>query len=478
MREFALKHIRHLPLAVLISGVLATGWWLVFNPWSDLSVSLPGADGYTAAGGAGTENIVIGEYFELLAAAEPVAGETWPGFRGELHDNIYRGDRPLINSFSQGGTEILWSAEFGEGHAGPAIYDGMVYLLDYDEEMRADMLRVFSLQTGQELWRRWYNIHIRRNHGMSRTVPAVTEEYILTMGPRGHVMCLDRLTGDLLWSLDLEKDWGTEVPLWYTGQCPLIDDGVAVIAPGGTALMIGIDCATGEVLWETPNPDGWDMSHSSVMPFTFSGRKMYVYSAIGGAVGVAADGPDAGTALWKVPEWNHRVLAASPVCLPDGRIFLTAGYGAGSMMIRLHERNGGLEAEILETFRPGEGLSSEQQTPIYADGHFFGVLPKDGRANRNQFVCADPDNITSFVWTSGPSARFGLGPFILADDKFYLLDDDGTLYIIEKNTRQFRLLDSRQIIEDGHDAWAPLAIADGYMLLRDSHTLVCIDIKR
>jgi outer membrane protein assembly factor BamB len=478
MREFALKHARHLPLAVLMAGLVATGWWIISNPVKDLSVSLPGADGYTAGGAAGTENINIGEFFEVLAPAEPVPGEIWPGFRGEFHDNIYRGALPLIDNFSQGGTEILWSATFGEGHAGPAIYDGMVYLLDYDEEMRADMLRVFSLETGQELWRRWYSIHVRRNHGMSRTVPAVTNEYILTMGPRGHVMCLDRLTGDLLWSIDLEQEWGTEIPLWYTGQCPLIDDGVAVIAPGGDALMIGVDCATGEVLWETPNPDGWDMSHSSVMPFTYGGRRMYVYSAIGGAVGVAADGPDAGAVLWKVPEWNHRVLAASPVCLPDGRIFLTAGYGAGSMMIRLHERGSGFEVEILETFRPGLGLSSEQQTPVYVDGHLFGVLPKDGRANRNQFVCVDPDNITSFVWTSGPSARFGLGPFILADGKFYLLDDDGTLFIIEKSTRQFRLLDSRKIIEDGHDAWAPLAISEGYMLLRDSHTLVCIDLKK
>ena len=45
-------------------------------------------------------------------------------------------------------------------------------------------------------------------------------------------------------------------------QCPLIDRQTAVIAPGGRALMIGVDCATGEILWETPNPDGWKMSHS------------------------------------------------------------------------------------------------------------------------------------------------------------------------------------------------------------------------
>ncbi len=479
IKEQTYKYIRHLPVIVFFGGLLAVAWWIIYNPWATLAPSLPGADGFAGTGAATEENIIIGAYFEERGSAPLTTGaESWPGFRGKEFDNIYRNRMPLIDNFSQGGTDILWSVELGEGHAGPAIYEGLVYLLDYDEEQRADMLKVFSLETGEELWRRWYNVHIRRNHGMSRTVPAVSEEYILTIGPRGHVMCVDRLSGDLLWGIDLENEWNTEIPLWYTGQCPLLDSGVAVIAPGGDALMIGVDAATGGILWETPNPHGWEMSHSSVIPFTYEGIKMYVYSAIGGAVGVAAEGPDAGSVLWEVPEWNHRVLAASPVCMPDGRIFLTAGYGAGSMLLQLHNRNGNIEPEILETFRPGEGLSSEQQTPVYADGHLFGVLPKDARALRNQFVCVDPEDITSFVWTSGPSARFGLGPFILADGKFYLLDDDGTLYIIEKSLQGFRQLDSMELIEDGHDAWAPLAIADGYMLLRDDQTMICIDLKR
>ena len=34
----------------------------------------------------------------------------------------------------------------------------------------------------------------------------------------------------LLWGLDLEREYETTTPFWYTGQCPLIDRGVAVIA--------------------------------------------------------------------------------------------------------------------------------------------------------------------------------------------------------------------------------------------------------
>jgi outer membrane protein assembly factor BamB len=76
------------------------------------------------------------------------------------------------------------------------------------------------------------------------------------------------------------------------------------------------------------------------MPYTFGGRKMYVYSAIGGLFGVAADGQDVVKVLWKTSAWNHSVVAPSPVCMPDGRIFMTAGYGAGSMSLQLSENSG------------------------------------------------------------------------------------------------------------------------------------------
>ena len=80
---------------------------------------------------------------------------------------------------------------------------------------------------------------MKRNHGYSRTIPAVTDKYLVSIGPRSHVMCLDPLNGDLLWTIDLEKEYGipgTEkgriTPDFYSGQCPLIDNDVAVICTG------------------------------------------------------------------------------------------------------------------------------------------------------------------------------------------------------------------------------------------------------
>jgi outer membrane protein assembly factor BamB len=47
---------------------------------------------------------------------------------------------------------------------------------------------------------------------MSRTIPAVTTDYILSIGPRCHTMCLDRKSGELLWSIDIEKNTRAKRP--------------------------------------------------------------------------------------------------------------------------------------------------------------------------------------------------------------------------------------------------------------------------
>lgn len=461
---------------IALLAIVAFGFWLTKDPTGDFQASMPGEDN-RQAGNLVQEIINIGEHFNFFEHSAPEMNGTWPRFRGENFDNTVSEKQNLKDSWTADEPEVLWSVELGEGHAGPAIYKGMVYLLDYDEEKREDALRCFSFADGKEIWRRSYEIHVKRNHGMSRTVPAVTEEHVVTIGPRCQVMCVDRLTGDLKWGLDMLNEYDTEIPQWYTAQCPLIDGDKVILAPGGRAIMIAVNIHSGEVLWECPNEMQWKMSHSSIMPMTLNGRNMYVYSAAGGVCGVAADGPDEGKILWQSNAWNHSVVAPSPVVFDDGHVFLTAGYGAGSMMIKVVPDGDQFNVEVLTEYSPKDGLACEQQTPVIWEGHMFGILPKDGGANRNQLVCVHPDDVQKVIWTSGKTTRFGLGPYLIADGKMYILSDDGTLTMIKPDTKQYIQLSQKKIM-DGHDAWAPLAIADGRLLMRDSKTMVCLDIGK
>jgi len=451
-------------------------WWQSFNPAKGIILSENGMDN-RVRGETVVEVVKIGEMFTRFTETEAKGTENWTRFRGDDFDNISKSEVSLIDKFPVDGPKVLWKTELGEGHSGAAIYNGLAYIIDYDESRRADMLRCYDLVNGEEIWQRGYRVSVKRNHGMSRTVPAINENYILTIGPKGHAMCLDRETGDLRWGIDLLADYESVMPQWYTAQCPLIDNNVAILAPGGNTLMIGVDCESGEILWETPNPEGWKMSHASIMPWTFGGRKMYVYSGVDGVFAVAADGDDLGSVLWSTSEWKHSVVAPSALCFPDGKVFLSAGYGAGSMMIQVSGSGTAFSVKVLDEYKPNAGLASEQQTPLFYGGKVFGILPKDAGPMRNQMICVNPSDPKKIIWSSGKDARFGLGPYIIADNKIFILSDEGELTIARLSTRKWELLDTKVVL-DGHDAWAPIAIADGYMILRDSRTVMCLDMRK
>lgn len=451
-------------------------WWFTYDPVKDFTASIPGKDNRPAKSADSEEIVNIGERFDEYSSLSSDLKGKWTRFRGADFDNINKEKISLIDNW-EAGPKIVWKVDLGEGHAAPAIYNGKVYILDYNELKKRDALRCFSLETGEELWRRSYKVHVKRNHGMSRTVPAINDKYVVTIGPRCHVMCTDPNTGDFLWGIDLVKEYNSEVPFWYTGQCPIIDGDVAIIAPAGSSLLIAVDLATGKVVWETPNPDGWKMSHSSVMPMTLNGKKMYVYAAVGGICGISAEGSDQGKILWKTIDFSPTVIAPSPLILDNGKLYMTAGYGAGAALFKVSENSGNYTVVLLQKYKPIEGIASEQQTPLYYKGLMFSILPKDAGGMRNQFVCCNPDDCKNILWTSGKEDRFGLGPYAIADGKFFILNDDGTLSIAKASTDKFTLLDKAKII-DGMDAWGPLAIADGYLVMRDSKTMVCLDIRK
>lgn len=469
-----LRNIRPAAAAavLLAAGGLAVGHWLGAGPARGLTLRVPEPDPGAKQGAAGGPVDLKGVFrtFDGRPSSETAS---WPRFRGAEFDNVGREQIALAETWPAEGPPVRWSVELGEGYAGPAVRHGRVYVLDYDEERHSDALRCFSFDDGRELWRRSYRNEMKRNHGFSRTVPAVSERHVVSLGPRGHVLCVDALTGDFKWGIDLVRDQGAKEPLWYCGQCPLIDGETAVLAPAGRSLLIGVDCATGKIEWETPNSDHWEMSHSSVAPMTLAGRRMYVYAARGGVAGVAADGPDRGAILWRTTEWNNSITSPMPVPLPGDRLFLTAGYGAGSMVLQLKAGPAGIEAAVAARIEKSV-FACEQHTPILYENLLYSVLPADAGEHKRQAACYDPAG--RVVWTSGAADRFGLGPFLIAAGRLLVMNEDGNLTMARASAAGWQPMAHAQVLH-GREAWAPMAFVGGRLLARDSKQMICLDLR-
>lgn len=485
----AAKHGKWIVTATLLASVFAIGFWL-WPRHPDLPPRVPGTDAAPTDSTAGSNPLLAGSL--IRGSGQPAnRSGSWPQFRGIGRDGIAAASPELSRNWKTTPPPELWSLEVGEGYAGAAIQAGRVYLLDYDRDARQSALRCLSLADGKEVWRFSYPLTIKRNHGMTRTVPSVTEKFVVALDSKGNVFCLDAASGELKWSVSLVHEFGATIPEWYAGQCPLVDGAKVILAPGGkNALLIAIDLATGKPLWQSPNPHDWKMTHSSIMPMDFAGHRTYVYCASKGVVGVDVTN---GQQLWETADWKISIATVpSPVPLPDGRIFLTGGYNAGSLMLQLQpdasnstasanpsslapsdgERagvRGSPTFSVRQLFKlPANVFGATQHTPILKDNHLYGIRA-DGR-----FVCLSLDG--KVVWTSGSGENFGLGPFLMAGDLIYALNDAGQLSLIEATPARWNLLGQIQPLT-GRESWAPMALADGRLLLRDLTRLVCLDVS-
>lgn len=463
--------------ALSFAGGLILSAWLQSGTGLAVHARIPRAGDSFDEGGATEPSVRLGDTFhDVLTDRAPTPLPTeWPRFRGPDADNIRRRGPAMTADLADVQARVPWRLELGEGHAGAAVHNGRVYVLDYDEERRADVLRCFDITDGTELWRTGYPVAMKRNHGYSRTVPAVTDQAVATIGPRCHVMVCDTATGRPLWVTDMVAEFATDEPLWYTAQCPLVDGDTLVLAPAGdSVLMTGVDLMTGEARWTVSNAQGWQMSHSSVVICTLLGVRQYVYAAAGGIVSVSAQPGSQGDVLWRTAAWNNRVVAPCPVALDDDRLFLTSGHGAGGLLLRVQRSGDDWSVEEERRFSPDQ-LASEQQTPILYEDHLFTVLPKDGGAHRMELVSATRQG--EILWTSGREHRFGLGPYVIADTKLYVMDDGGRLSIYDLRNPAAPEFRGAADVVPGPEAWAPIAVADGRLILRDNRRMVCLDLR-
>jgi outer membrane protein assembly factor BamB len=280
------------------------------------------------------------------------------------------------------------------------------------------------------------------------------------------LLCADAVTGKPKWQLDLVEKFGVTVPEWYAGQCPLIDGGKLILATGGNALFVALDLDTGKVLWQTPNPRGWAMTHSSIAPALIQGEWTYIYCFNSGVAGVSAKD---GRLLWDTDKWTvNTATVPTPVPVGDGRVFLSGGYNSGSLMIRLAKA--ATVWSVKEEFRlPPEVFGSDQQTPILYKDHIYGVRPG------GELVCLDLSG--KVCWSSGTVARFGTAPYLIADGKILLLNDQGCLTIAEAGPSGFKQFGSKQVLR-GPEAWGPMALAGDLLLARDVNSMVCLKMGR
>ena len=404
---------------------------------------------------------------EDLPHPTTLTAEDWPQFRGRHRDGISEATG-LLRNWPESGPPILWETSVGQGYSSPSVVAGRVYLNDYDEETNTWMVRCLSLDEGEELWRYEVMKRIRPNHGITRSAPASDGGFVFAIDPKCELHCLDARNGGLIWKKFLPEEYGSVIPPWYNGQCPLLEEERIIIATGGRALLVALDKGTGQPIWETRNEEESPLTHSSVVPVEINGQRQYAYLTMSGLLGI---GSEDGQLLWQFPWKFNTAVSTSALPVGEGKFFLTSGYHAQSVICQAKRNGDGWTTEeVVALPEPTKGWNSEVHTPILHRGYVYGV----GKTKRGLWTCLDLEG--NELWTSVGKASFGMGGYVLADGMFFVLEGKtGTLRLLDANADEYVELASCELL-DGPDVWAPPVISQGKLLIRDLGRLICLDI--
>jgi outer membrane protein assembly factor BamB len=383
----------------------------------------------------------------------------------------------------------VWETPLGEGFAGAAVRDGQVYVLDRVEK-REDVLRCFDLATGRPLWTFAYPAPGQLPYNGSRQVPAVDATRVFTVGPFGHVHAVDRATHRPVWSHHLVKDFPRgdkdgAVPDWGFTQCPVLFKDTVIVAPRTEqAGLVAYERQAGKVRWTSPavGRPGFAYVTPTLMNLGGTDQVIVLTNTEPGewkpAI-VASVEAETGRLLWRLETWKpYKLPISSPLKIGDDRLFISGAYGIGCFALQVRRDGDAWAADY--AFRDNPNCVAHLHAPvlyrgcIWAQSYDIHGPP----AKQNGLVCLDLDG--NLRWKSGPEDLYEAGGFLIADGLLFVLNGKtGDLSLVEAAPDGYRRLARAKVLAaEGGFAWAPMALADGKLLVRDQHTMKCLDVRR
>ena len=449
-------------------------------------------------------NFLLPVIFFLLLATD-LNAQDWPQYQGPERNGTSP-QQDILRSWPESGPEVLWTVGIGIGYGGPVVKDGKVYLLDRNDEV-GDNLRCYDLTSGEELWNFGYEAPGAVMFPGSRSVPTIDGNYLYSCGPFGDLYCIDITTHKPVWNHNVWTDFGGEsgvgseggfgsqeegsFPTWAITQCPLIYNDLLIVASQAPdAGVVAYDKRTGDVKWKTlplgpvgyvsPNIVKIDGSDHVVM-VTASGGGRNSPVIPGNIVGIH---PPSGEILWEYNNWVCHIPVPCAVDAGNNKILVVGGYELGAVMIEVQKEADG-KYETTEVFRTEE-FGDQTKPPILHNGYIYAQYGTNNR--RDGLACMSMDG--QILWKTKRDPDFNKGSMILADGLILAPDGSKPLYLIDPDPSGFKPLASTELLGEGGTSsegialrvggstqnWAPIALADGKLLIRDQGRMMCVRV--
>ena len=348
-------------------------------------------------------------FLVLLIVVTPLAfakgKNPWVQFRGPSAEGpSAAGDLPA----SKFGLAVAWSRDLGSGYSNVWIAkDKAVTMFTAGD---TDVVAAFDLASGDEVWRyelgEKYAGHDGSDDGPIGT-PTVSGGTVYALGPNGVFVALALADGKEAWRRELNAD-NSSVPFYGYTTSPIVSGDQVILATGGERHAVtAFDRKSGEPTWSRGDDT---VSYQTPMLVELGGRTQLLTLTNHLLLGLD---PATGEVLWQTEHSQGDQLdeAAHPTVIDEERFLVK--YARGARLYRLAD--GGVE-EVWQT----RAFGNTYALPVLVGDHLYGF-------SGTVLTCVDVAT-GEIIWRSrelraqGLSAVGGALAVLSADGELVLID--------------------------------------------------------
>lgn len=435
----------------------------------------------------------LAQFIVLCLLVSPSFADDWPQWLGPKRDSIWREDG-IRTEFPEQGLKAEWRIPVGGGYSGPAVADGLVYVMDFIQESgeafnnpgrRAELKgqeRILCVKAsdGSEVWKHAYDCTYNISYPAGpRATPTVADGKVYALGAEGQLTCLNAKTGKVVWSKNFPEDYGAETPIWGFASHPLVEgDKVFCIAGGEGSIAVAFHKDTGKEIWRAISA-----SAPGYAPPTMVEAAKTQQLLIWDADKLNSLNPQTGQVYWQIPlkpDYEMSIMAPRK----EGNYLFASGIGNVGALMELSSQEPG--AKVLWEGSTTRGLYAANATPFIEEGTIYGSDCRPG-----SFVAADLKTGKQLWETFKPTTgnrRAGHGTAFVVKHQpsglFFLFSETGDLITANLNREKYEEISRFHVLEPTGEAfgrnvvWSHPAFANQCIFARNDKELVCVSLKK
>jgi len=392
------------------------------------------------------------------------AGESagsWTQWGGDNQD-FKAGSTGLADSWPEGGPKKLWSRELGEGYSAILVEGGSLYTM-YRADDKEAVIRL-DAKTGETVWERKYDHsphegHVHQFGDGPRSTPLLVGDRLFTVGVAGRMHALNKKNGQVLWSHDLWADFGGTVLQHGYSSSPIASGKTVIVLVGGEEQsIVAFNMKDGTVAWATQS---FKNSYSTPKIVKLNGKDQLVTFMAHELIGID---PGTGELLWRYEHANQFEQNINMPILADNDVLFLSSPQAGARGLRISQD--GDEAKIEEVWSTRK-IQFYHVSTVQIGDYVYGSTGTMAPA----FMAAINIKTGEIPWRKRGFAKANC---VFADDKLYILDEDGYLYLTKAGPEDLTVLAKTQLLDKV--AWTAPTIVGKRMYVRDKKNIMALDL--